>query len=75
MLGIGITSIIHILHPEVIVLSGGMAAGRGLLQKVRTEVRRRVFPFFLKGLRIVRGRLGDDAGWIGAAMVARDRVL
>jgi hypothetical protein len=28
---------------------------------------------YLKGLRIARGSLGDDAGWLGAAMVAKER--
>ncbi len=72
-LGTGVAAMLHVLHPDIIVLSGGMAAGRGLLQIVRKEVRRRVFPLYLQGLRIVRGTLGDDAGWVGAAMVARER--
>ncbi len=73
MLGVGVATMLHVLHPDVVVLAGGMAAGHGLLQSVRAEVRRRVFPMYLKGLRIVRGTLGDDAGWIGAARVARER--
>jgi len=72
-LGIGIATMLHVLHPDVVVISGGMAAGAGLIAGARAEVRRRVFPMYLKGLRIVRGSLGDDAGWIGAASTARER--
>ncbi|MBI2932766.1 MAG: ROK family protein [Planctomycetes bacterium] len=73
MLGVAMASMLHTLNPDVVVLSGGMAAGHGLLAAVRAEVKRRVFPMYLKGLTIARGTLGDDAGWIGAAMVARSR--
>jgi glucokinase len=72
-LGTGVAATLHVLHPDIVVISGGMAAAWGLLPRVRAEVRQRVFPLYLEGLRIVRGELGDDAGWIGAAMVAKDR--
>ena len=72
-LGAGIASVLHILHPKCVILAGGMAAAPGLLAAVKSAVAKRVFPMYLKGLRIARGTLGDDAGWLGAAMVARER--
>jgi glucokinase len=67
-LGIGLTNVIHVLNPEVIVLSGGLiGAGSFLLEAALAEVQRRVFPWAAQGTRILVGKLGDDAGVLGAA--------
>jgi glucokinase len=69
-LAIGLANMTHVLHPEVIVLAGGMAAAGDLLMtRVVEGVRKRVFPVFLEKIRIEFSRLsGDDAGWLGAAL-------
>lgn len=69
-LSIGLANMIHVLHPEIIVLAGGMAAaGDMLFDRVRAGVRRRVFPVCLGKIRIEPSKLpGDDAGWLGAAL-------
>jgi len=72
-LGAGIATMLHILHPKCVLLSGGMAAAPGLIAAVKSAVAKRVFPLYLRGLRIARGTLGDDAGWLGAAQVAKER--
>ncbi|MBI2900965.1 MAG: ROK family protein [Planctomycetes bacterium] len=70
-LGAGIANLIHVFHPDLVVLAGGMArAGRAILDPVRAEVRRRVFAVQLAKIRIELSRLGDDAGWTGAALWA-----
>jgi len=71
-LSIGLANMIHVLHPEVIVLAGGMAAaGDMLFDRVREGVRRRVFPVCLEKIRIEPSKItGDDAGWLGAALWA-----
>ncbi len=69
-LSIGLANMIHVLHPEIIVLAGGMAAaGDMLFDRVRSGVRRRVFPVCLDKIRIEPSKIpGDDAGWMGAAL-------
>jgi glucokinase len=68
-LAIGVANMIHVLHPEIVVLGGGMAAGGDLIfTRVREGVRRRVFAVFLEKIRIEPSQLGDDAGWLGAAL-------
>jgi len=71
-LSIGLANMIHVLHPDIIVLAGGMAqAGDLLLQAVREGVKRRVFGVFIEKMRIEVSQVsGDDAGWLGAALWA-----
>ena len=74
-LGMAVANMIHVLHPDRIVLAGGMAAaGKPLFDRVRASVRKRVFPVCLEKIRIEPGRLGGDAGWIGAALWAREKL-
>ncbi len=76
-LGVAIANIANALNPEVVVLSGGMAkAGRLLFDRVRETVKSRALKEVTKGLKIVPGELGDDAGIIGAAAtIYRKKIL
>jgi glucokinase len=70
-LAAGVANVIHVLQPDVVVLAGGMAAaGDIMLGRVRTGVARRVRAAWLSAVRIECSSLGDDAGWIGAALWA-----
>jgi glucokinase len=71
-LAVGVANMIHVLHPDIIVLAGGMAqAGDILVEKVRAGVKRRVFGVFIEKIRIEATQVsGDDAGWLGAALWA-----
>lgn len=71
-LSIGLANMIHVLHPDIIVLAGGMAqAGDFLLDRVRDAVKKRVFGVFIEKIRIEVSQVpGDDAGWLGAALWA-----
>jgi glucokinase len=75
-LAVGCANMIHVLHPEIIVLAGGMAqAGDMLFERVREGVRKRVFPVCLEKIRIEPSKLpGDDAGWLGAALWSARKV-
>jgi glucokinase len=65
----GVANVIHAIQPEVVVLAGGMAAAGGvMLGRVRASVARRVRATWLGAIRIECAALGDDAGWIGAAL-------
>jgi glucokinase len=72
-LGAAIAGVFNVLQPERFVISGGMAgAGAGFLARVRRAARAGVFEAYRGKLVIVRGALGDSAGWIGAALLAAD---
>lgn len=67
-LGIGIASIVNIINPEMIILSGGMIAAGGLLFKpVRKYAQENALAAAIKEVKIVPAALGGNAGAIGAA--------
>jgi len=71
-LALGITNLIHLLNPELIVLGGGVAKlGDQLFDPVRALVHERAYPVLARDLPIVPAALGDHVGVLGAAMVAR----
>ncbi len=69
-----ITSVVVLLDPEVIALGGGVSlAGEFLFQPVREMVKQKSFFKFDHG--VVPAQLGNHAGIIGAAMLARNETL
>lgn len=67
-LGIAIANIAIILNPEMVVLVGGITnEGDKLLIPLREEVKKRAFYSNYKSLKIVIGKLGGNAGVLGAA--------
>jgi len=70
-LALGIINIINILDPEVVALGGGVSkAGDFLLDKVRAVMNAHIFYKKLAHADIMLSPLGNDAGVIGAAMLA-----
>ncbi|MEA2308880.1 MAG: glucokinase [Thermoleophilaceae bacterium] len=70
-LGVGITSIVNALNPEVVVVGGGaMASGELLLEPARRVVAERALPPSRDQVRIERAHFGDEAGMVGAAILA-----
>ena len=67
-LGVTITSIMHLLNPEVIVFSGGVtAAGQMLMAPILRTVEERAMESSRRGVKVCFAELGEDAGVIGAA--------
>lgn len=81
-LGIGVVSVMHTIDPAGVVIGGAMTfgghetqLGRRFLERVREEVRRRAFPVLAQRTVIDYASLGADAGFIGAAGIARAAYL
>ncbi|MFH1227974.1 MAG: ROK family protein [Planctomycetota bacterium] len=72
-LGVAIAGFINVLDPEMIIIGGKMSeAGEILMRQIRKNVKGRTMPSKAKCPRIVRAKLGGDAGLIGgAALVLR----
>ena len=74
-LGIGLSSLLYVLTPEVVLIGGGLsAASRHFLPAVWHEVNRRVLAQSCSGLEIRACALGNGAGRLGAAKLALDRL-
>jgi glucokinase len=70
-LGVALASFANIFDPDVIVIGGGViAAGDLLLEPAREELARRALPP-MNGTPVRAAELGEDAGMIGAAAMAR----
>lgn len=67
-LGIALVNIMHVLNPEVIVLTGGMiGSGDLLMNPIKQIIKEKAFEASAKETKIVFSELGNDAGIIGAA--------
>ena len=74
-LGVGLSSIVNVLNPEVIVIGGGViAAGDMLLAPAREELAARALRPARDAVRVVAAAFGEEAGMIGAALLARELV-
>jgi glucokinase len=71
-LGVGLAGLMNLLDPEVIVIGGGLGsdAGRLLLDPAERVARARALEPAASSVRIVPAELGEDAGMLGAAMLA-----
>ncbi|GAB4247634.1 MAG: ROK family protein [Acidobacteriota bacterium] len=73
-LGIGVANVVTALHPDLVLLGGGVAKmGDLLLEPVREVVRRRVRMFPVDGVVIDRPRLVENAGTLGGVALAVER--
>jgi len=74
VLGLHLANLVHAFDPEIIVFGGGVSQiGAPLFEPMEESLRRNVLhPAYLEGLRLERSALGDDAGLIGAMVLAQE---
>jgi glucokinase len=77
-LAVGIVSLVHTIDPDGVLLGGAMTfgmhkspLGKEFLQRVTDEFRARTFPLLAQTTVIEYASLGNDAGYLGAAGLAR----
>jgi len=72
-LGAGLTGLVNLLDPEVVVVGGGAAAaGELILGPAREVVAACALPPVADRVRIVAAAFGEEAGMLGAALLAMD---
>lgn len=74
----GIALVCHTIDPAAVLIGGAMTfggpqnpIGQQFLAAIKTQVKKSVFPEIAETLRIEYASLGSDAGFIGAAGLAR----
>jgi len=77
-LGVGIVNLMHTIDPNGVLLGGAMTfgghdspLGRRFLARIKEEVDRRAFALLAERISIDFASLGSDAGYLGAAGIAR----
>ncbi|MDO4549805.1 MAG: ROK family protein [Planctomycetia bacterium] len=77
-IAIGLVSLLHTIDPSGILLGGSMTfnqphwtLGGRFLERIRQEICQRTFPTLAENLVLEFASLGADAGFLGAAGVAR----
>jgi glucokinase len=72
VLGVGLANVSQTLDPDVIVVGGGViGAGELLLGPAREELETRLYGCGFRAPKIVAAQLGEAAGVVGAALLAR----
>ncbi len=78
-LGVGAVNVMHTVDPSAVIFGGAMnfggsnsELGMEFLNRIRQEVRERAFPVLVERTHIDFATLGGDAGYIGAAGMARN---
>ena len=76
LVGISIAGVVTLLSLGRVVLGGGLteALGDPLVDKVKKSVRAHVFPDKCRAVKVVGTKLLDDAGVMGAALIAMERL-
>jgi glucokinase len=69
-IGMAVATLAAAIDPEVVVVSGSVAAADLMLEPVRQECARRLPPDWMTDLRVEFSALGPDAIAIGAARIA-----
>ena len=74
-LGLALSGIVNLLNLDLIVIGGGIAcAGNVLFKEIRKTISRRAMGVQAKRVKIVKARLGVDAGIIGAGYLVKERL-
>lgn len=74
-LGIALAGIVNLLNPEVIIIGGGVAqAGKVLFDEVKGTIAKRAMSVQAKQVKVFKAVLGNDAGLLGAAILAKEGI-
>lgn len=74
--GVAVANLISVLHPQLVVLGGGVIEALGFLMMpiISRRAKAHLLPGTLEGIEIVESTLADNAGITGGAVLARDQL-
>jgi len=73
LLGIGLAGLVNVINPEIVILGGGVAeGGRAFVDIVKETIVELALPAATTSLVVAAARLGNAAGFIGAAFLGGD---
>jgi glucokinase len=76
LLALSVVTIVHLMAPDIIVFGGGLieAMPDVMLPMIEKQAKKRVLPTLKDVFKIKEAKLGDDAGVMGAAALAKQLV-
>ncbi|RPI19913.1 MAG: ROK family protein [Acidobacteria bacterium] len=75
-LGLGIANLVNLFNPSVVVFGGLLElAGERLLEQMSRIVKRQALPHNTKNLQFRFGKLGPQAGVLGAGMLVLEKLF
>lgn len=73
--GIALCSAVNLLNLEIIVIGGGVSsAGKPLFESIKKTILKSAMPILGRQVRIVKSSLSSDAGILGAAILAKEKI-
>ena len=74
-LGVGLSGVVNLLNPQRIVIGGGVSgAHRFFFSSVRKTLKQRAMKIPAQMVEIVKAKLGNDAGIIGARVLVENNL-
>jgi glucokinase len=74
-LGLALSGVVNLLNLDAIVIGGGVSyAGEVLFKGVKATILARAMSVQAKRVKILKARLGNDAGIIGAGYLVKERL-
>ena len=76
-LAVGLTNVVHLFNPDMLVLGGGVTQGLvrlDLLSQIHQQILDRVMSGLHKDFQFTSSRLGDSVGLAGAAAMVWDQL-
>lgn len=75
-LGNALAGVVNLLNPDCIVVGGGIAAaGRIFFPVIKKTITKKAMPVQAGHVKILKAKLGSDAGLIGAAILVKEGFL
>jgi glucokinase len=76
-LGLGLGGLVNVLGPEIVIIGGGVvnALGDPWIDLARSAARAQIITDPEGHIKFERAALGDDAGILGASLLAREQLL
>ena len=74
-IGVGLGGLANMLNMQAIVIGGGFSGvGGRYIDLIRNSVEKHSFAAVHKNLKILRAKLGNDAGFMGAALLPKVKI-
>ena len=74
-LGLALSGVVNLLNLDAIVIGGGVSsAGKELFKSVKKTIFSRAMSVQAKRVKILKAKLGNDAGMIGAGYLVKERL-